>query len=82
MLGGRGRFPEGAIDRVQAWCLPKDPVCQALPRPWGWHGNEYDVYEEWAAYNLAPGVVETLVDQGFPTTVPARPTSVPSTTGR
>jgi hypothetical protein len=78
-LGPRGPFPATATERLQVWCLPKDPGCQRLPRPRRWQGDEYDVYAEWAAYNLAPATVEVLARQGFATAEPVAPTQAAST---
>lgn len=81
----RMTFDDGRPANNQQWCSPKDPVCQGPLSQLAlhpMHGPEYDVYEQWAAYELAPAVADVLADAGFAVRAPSPPAQQPSTEGR
>lgn len=81
----RVTFDDDQLANTQQWCLPKDPVCQgpaAQLARYPWHGPEYDVYEQWAAYELAPAVAGVLARTELAVPEPIPPAQRPSTEGR
>jgi len=81
---GRGPLPSVPRALTQQWCYPSDPVCQSSQPlaiiDWShWHGPAYEGYEQWAAYALAPAVIEVLGHHGYPTVVPTEPQTPPTT---